>query len=200
MKKLFYLLALSLLTAGSASAQLLPTFQFGAKAGVNLSQFSTDNTLSSDSRAGYLAGFWARIGGAGVHFQPELYITGKNVDLKGSDGTINRAKFTSIDVPLLVGTKFGALGFGGRLNTGPLLSFAINKDQDQNFGTQVGNATHLRYKDANYAWQFGAGLDIQRVSLDLRYELGLNKVSNDVGDKTRINMFNLTLGYRLFAL
>ncbi|WP_158826233.1 porin family protein [Mucilaginibacter lacusdianchii] len=197
MKKIIYLIALSLLTAGSASAQLIPSFQFGAKAGFNLSNFSTNNTLSSKSRAGYLAGFWARVGAAGFNFQPEIYLTSKNVDIT-NNGQTNRAKFTSIDVPLLIGTRIGAVGIAGRLNTGPVLSFAVNKDQS--VGDAFGNATRLNAKDQNYAWQFGAGLDIQRLSLDLRYELGLNKVSNSQGDETRINMFNLTLGYRLFSL
>jgi len=197
MKKLFYILSVALFTASSASAQLLPSFQLGAKAGVNLSSFSTENTLSSESRAGYLAGLWARVGAAGVHFQPELYLTSKNVLIKNG-ATTNDAKFTSVDLPLLIGTKVGAVGIGARFNTGPLISFAVNKDQK--FGSAVSNATALNYKDQNYAWLFGVGLDVQKVSFDLRYELGLNKVSNSAGDQTRINLFNLTVGYRLFAL
>jgi hypothetical protein len=198
MKRIIFTLTICAAFIGSASAQLIPSFQFGAKAGVNLSSFSTEGTLSSNNRAGYLAGFWARVGGAGVHFQPELYLTSKNVKF-GSGSQVNDAKFTSIDVPLLVGTKIGALGVGGRFNTGPLVSFAINKDQ--NFGSAVGNATRLNYKDQNFAWQFGAGLDFQKVSLDLRYELGLTKQTYEAtGDKTRVNLWNLTLGYRLFSL
>lgn len=198
MKKVIYLFAAAMLCSMVASAQLLPSFQFGAKAGVNLSNFSTHNTLSSDSRAGFLGGFWARVGAAGLQFQPELYYTSKNVDLKSTTGAVNSASFKSIDLPLLLGTRVGALGIGARFNTGPLVSFAIDKDQGT--GTAFSNATHLNYKDQNYAWQFGVGLDVQKISFDLRYELGLSKVSNNYGDKTRINMFNLTLGYRLFSL
>ncbi|QJD98179.1 PorT family protein [Mucilaginibacter robiniae] len=198
MKKVMFLLAAAMLFSMMASAQLLPTFQFGVKAGANLSHFSTENTLSSDSRAGFLGGFWARVGGAGLHFQPELYYTSKNVDVKSSAGIVNDASFKSIDLPLLVGTRIGALGVGARFNTGPLISFAIDKDQST--GAAFSNATHLNYKDQNYAWQFGVGLDVQKISFDLRYELGLNKISNNYGDKTRINMFNLTVGYRLFSL
>lgn len=198
MKKLIYLLALSLLTAGSASAQLLPSFQFGVKAGANLSKFSTENTLSSDSRAGYLFGFWGRVGAAGLHFQPELYYTAKSVTVKSNTGE-NDVTFKSIDVPLLIGTKVGAVGIGARFNTGPVISFAVNNDQSA--GEAFGNATRLKAKDQNLAWQFGVGLDVQKLSFDLRYELGLNKLDNGADNaKTRINMFNLTVGYRLFAL
>ena len=200
MKKIIYLLAISLCTAVSASAQLLPSFNFGVKAGVNLSSFSTENTLSSENRAGYLAGIWARVGAGGLHFQPELYYTGKNVNFKDeATGQMNTANFRSIDLPLLVGTKVGLLGIGARLNTGPLVSFAVSNDQS--VGDAFSNASRLRVKDHNYAWQFGVGLDVQRVSFDLRYELGLNKLENGNGQsKVRANLFNLTMAYRLFAL
>ncbi|MFD1255374.1 porin family protein [Mucilaginibacter terrae] len=200
MKKAIYILAISLCTAASASAQFIPRVEFGAKAGVNLSSFSTENTLSSENKAGYLAGFWARVGTAGIHFQPELYFTAKNVEFRdAATSTQNTAKFKSIDLPLLVGTKFGMFGSGVRLNTGPLVSFAVSNDQS--VGTAFANASRLRVKDQNYAWQFGVGLDVQKVSLDLRYELGLNKLENGPGDsKIRANLFNLTMAYRLFAL
>jgi len=199
MKQFFYFLAISLCASLSSSAQLLPSVNFGVKAGVNLSSFSTQNTLSSENRAGYLAGFWARVGGGGIHFQPELYYTAKNVEFKDQAGISNTAKFKSIDLPLLVGTKFGALGTGVRFNTGPLISFVTSKDQST--ADAFNNATQLRYKDQNYAWQFGVGLDVQKVSFDLRYELGLNKIDNGDGNtQVRANLFNLTMAYRLFAL
>ncbi|WP_345951813.1 porin family protein [Mucilaginibacter sp. PAMB04274] len=200
MKKYFYLLAITLCTGFSASAQFLPSFNFGLKAGANLSSFSTENTLSSSHRAGYLVGAWARVGAVGWHFQPELYYTSKNVKLKDATaGAENTAEFQSIDLPLLVGRKFGMFGVAARVNTGPLISFAIN--HDQSVGDAFNNAARLRVHDQNYAWQFGAGLDFQRMSLDLRYELGLNKLRNGRGDsEIRANLFNLTLGYRLFSL
>jgi hypothetical protein len=198
MKTILLLLVICLATTFYASAQVLPSFQFGVKAGTNLSALSTSagSTLSSSNRAGYLGGFWARFGALGFNFQPELYLTSKNVNLSSSSGDI-RAKFTSIDVPLLVGAKVGALGIGGRFYTGPLVSFAINKDQS--FSGALGNATSLNYKDQNFAWQFGAGLDIKAISVDLRYEAGITKQSYG-NSSTRVNLFNLSLAYRLFKL
>ncbi|PJJ84827.1 porin family protein [Mucilaginibacter auburnensis] len=174
----------------SASAQILPKFQFGVKGGVNLTSLSKTGTFSSDNRAGYLGGVWARIGALGFNVQPEAYVTSKNVVVDGS-----AAKFTSLDVPVLFGGKVGALGFGARFYTGPLFSFAINKDQ--NFSAAASNASKLNYKDQNFAWTLGAGLDIQKISVDLRYEKGLSSQSYDAGS-TKINLFNLSLGYRIF--
>lgn len=174
----------------TASAQLLPKFQFGIKGGVNLTSLSKTGTFATDNRAGYLGGVWARIGALGFNVQPEAYVTSKNVVVDG-----NSAKFTSLDVPVLFGGKVGALGFGARFYTGPLFSFAINKEQS--FSAAASNATRLNYKDQNFAWTLGAGLDIQKISVDLRYEKGLSSQSYGAGS-TKINLFNLSLGYRLF--
>lgn len=198
MKKLLLTIGLFAAFTTISKAQLLPKVQFGAKAGVNLSSLSnTGSTFGADNRAGYLAGFWARFGALGFNFQPELYITSKNVDINNSNGVSSSAKFTSIDVPLLLGGKIGAFGLGGRFYAGPLLSFAINRDGNT-FGNAVGNAASLRYKDANFALTAGAGVDIRRFSVDLRYEAGLSKqeyIDGSTNIKTRVSLFNLSLGY-----
>ncbi|HEX3385868.1 MAG TPA: outer membrane beta-barrel protein, partial [Mucilaginibacter sp.] len=149
MKKLL----LSLLVAAiafTARAQVLPNFQFGLKGGVNLASISTDNVaLNVNNQAGYLAGAWARFGALGFNFQPEVYFTKKSVDITSSAGE-TQANFTSLDVPLLFGAKVGALGLGARFYTGPVVSFAINKDQS--FTQAASQAGSLNYKDQNFAW------------------------------------------------
>ena len=112
-------------------------------------------------------------------------------------GGETQAKFTSIDVPLLIGAKVGAFGFGARFYTGPLVSLAI--DKSQSFSQAAGNAIALNYRDQNFAWQFGAGLDIQKISIDLRYEAGITN-QNYGSSQTRVSLFNLSLAYRLFKL
>lgn len=180
-----------------AFGQMLPSFQFGLKAGANLSKLSTDNPLSSDNRAGYYGGVWARIGAAGIHMQPEMYLTGKNTTLKRtSDGVENEVKFTSLDVPVLVGTKIGAAGIGIRLNTGPVVSFILN--EEQSFGDAAGSAFRGSFKDQAFAWQFGAGVDIKNLGIDLRYETGLSKIGKEDYDGAKLSLFTLGLAYRLF--
>jgi hypothetical protein len=198
MKKHILLLAIFTISVKIASAQIIPSFEFGVKGGMNLTQFSHSATFATENRAGYLGGVYARVGGLGFNFQPELYMTSKSVEVTNG-ATTNKATFTSIDVPLLLGTKIGAFGVGGRFYTGPLFSLAINKDQ--NVGTALSNVAQLNYKDQNLAWTFSAGLDLKKISVDFRYEYGLSKQQyNNGSDETRINLFNLTLGYRLFSL
>ncbi|HEY4324906.1 MAG TPA: porin family protein [Mucilaginibacter sp.] len=196
MKKIIITLILAA-TVSFASAQVLPFFQLGLKGGANFSSLSSPGTMfSSSNQAGYLAGVWARFGALGFNFQPEIYATSKNVEISGTNG--GKQTYTSVDVPLLFGGKFGALGLGGRFYTGPLVSFAI--DKGQTFFDATGKAVSLNFHDQNYAWQFGAGLDIQRISIDLRYEAGITDQHYNNGGQTKINIFNISLAYRLLKL
>ncbi|MBS1531388.1 MAG: PorT family protein [Bacteroidetes bacterium] len=197
MKKLILSLFVALAAAFTAKAQVLPNFQFGLKGGVNLASIPSVNTaFSSNNKAGYLAGAWARFGALGFNFQPEVYFTQKSADVT-SNGGETKANFTSIDVPLLFGAKVGALGIGARLYTGPVVSFALNKSQS--FSQAVSEAQALDYKDQNFAWQVGAGLDLKALSFDLRYETGLTSQSYG-STSTKINLFSLSIAYRLIKI
>lgn len=195
--KLLSLTAAFLFFGFAASAQVLPSFQFGLKAGANFSKFDSENTFSSENRAGFYGGVWARIGAAGVHFQPELYVSGKKANLV-SDGTgqVNRVNFTSLDVPLLIGTKIGALGVGVRLNTGPMFSLIL--DENQSLKDAAGSVFRADFKNQALAWQFGAAVDIKKLSIDARYELGLSKINKSGYPGTKLNLFTVGLGYRIF--
>jgi hypothetical protein len=194
--RFIYLTLACLFTGFYASAQVVPSFQLGIKAGANFSKFDTENTFSSDNRTGFYGGLWARVGAAGVFFQPELYVSGKKTNLiSDATGQVNQVRFTSLDVPLLIGTKFGAAGVGLRLNTGPMFSFIL--DEDQSFGQAAGNVFSADFKDQSLAWQFGAGLDIKKISIDARYELGLSKINKAGYPPTKLNLFTIGLGYRI---
>lgn len=178
-----------------ASAQVLPSFQLGIKAGANFSKFDSENTFSSENRAGFYGGLWARLGAAGIYFQPELYVSGKKTNLVSNAGEVNKVNFTSLDVPLLVGTKFGAAGIGLRLNTGPMFSLIL--DENQSFSQAAGSVFKADFKNQALAWQFGAGLDIKKLSFDARYELGLSKINKSGYPGTKLNLFTVGLGYRI---
>jgi hypothetical protein len=197
MTKLFLFLAVIVAAATTLKAQIIPSVQFGVKGGVNLSSLSSNtSTFNSSNRAGFLGGIWTRFGALGFNVQPELYYTSKNVDIKNGTGQSANASFKSIDIPLLLGTKIGAFGLGGRFYAGPLLSFAI--DRNNSLGSALGNATSFDYKSSNIALTAGAGVDIRKISIDLRYEAGLTKqtyIDGSTNYKTRVSLFNLTLGY-----
>ncbi len=192
-------LSLMLICSGFyASSQGLPSFQFGVKGGMNLAKFKTKNTFDSDNKAGYYGGVWARIGAAGIHLQPELYLSGKNSNLVTVTGQENSVKFTSLDLPILIGTKLGAGGVGLRLNTGPVFTFLLN--EDQKFQAAASSAFNGDFKkDATVAWQAGVGLDIGKLNIDGRYEYGLSEINSAAGyPTTKLNLFTIGVGFRIF--
>jgi len=198
MKKYFILTFLIASTVFGASAQLLPSIQLGVKGGLNFSTLRSEDGgwLDASTRTGYQAGIWARIGGAGVHFQPELYITGKSSEAKLVDrDEEGKVTFTSLDLPLLLGTRVG-LGLAGlRIHAGPVVSFVV----DKNIGQSLQEVTQFsEYKNQAWAVTGGLGVDISNFRADLRYEHGLSELSKNDSAPQKVNLWTIGIGYRLF--
>lgn len=200
MKKYFMIAFLVTSTIWVANAQLLPSLQFGVKAGLNFSSLKSEEGgwLDASTRTGYQAGVWARIGGAGVHFQPELYVTGKSTEAKlvdadrDAEGNIT---FTSLDLPLLLGTRIGLGPAGLRIVAGPVVSFVV----DKNIGESLSQVTQFsEYKNQAWAVTGGLGLDISNFRVDLRYEHGLSELSKNDSAPQKLNLWTVGVGYRLF--
>ncbi len=197
MKKLF-LAALCSIFAFSGFSQVGPSFQFGAKGGLNIAKFKTDGTLfDTENRGGYYGGLWMRIGAGGLHLQPEVYLSGKNSSFITLTGQENKVEFTSLDVPVLVGTKLGTADFGLRLNTGPVFTFVL--DEQQKFAQAASDVFDGKFKHTAIAWQFGLGFDIGKLSIDGRYESGLSEINSAMGyPTTKLNLYTLGIGFRIF--
>ncbi|PRY53887.1 outer membrane protein with beta-barrel domain [Arcticibacter pallidicorallinus] len=192
------LLGMVMLGLGKAASAQLPSFNLGLKAGLNFAKLESD-FASDENRLGYQAGLWARVGGGGFYVQPEAYLAGKGGEFKSenTEGAINaegKVRFTTLDVPVLLGTKVGVGPVNVRFMAGPVVSFVLDKDLS---GNDVLDAYRKdSYKDQNWGAQFGAGVDISKITLDLRYEAGLTDVSDsDVLKKQ--NLWQLSLGFKI---
>lgn len=184
-------------TMFTASAQLLPTFQFGIKGGANFSDIK-DISLKSSARTGYLVGVWTRIGGAGLHLQPELYLTSKGAEINNGDES-GKVKFTTLDLPILLGTRVGLGPIAARIQGGPVVSFVMS--EDDNFVDNLGQVIKFdEYKNQTIALTGGVGVDLMKLRADLRYEHGMSDVFKKTSDedKGRMSLWTLSIGYRLF--
>ncbi|WP_312337714.1 porin family protein [Sphingobacterium sp.] len=197
MKKILPALLLICGSVATAQAQLLPGFEVGVKGGLNFSKLKSDGKyFNSDTKAGYQAGLYGRVGVLGFHIQPEVYLTGKNTKVTNPDGQSTDVKFTTVDVPILLGKRFGLGPIGARIQTGPIFSFKVDDKQDK----VIDQLNPNNYKKSGTAWAFGVGADISSLRVDLRYEMGLNKVNNESQANPKINMWSIGLGYRLFSI
>ncbi len=198
MKRIFlsvFFLTAMVFFSSSAFAQLFPSVQFGIKGGANFANIK-DIDLKSSSRSGYLVGVWARLGGAGVHFQPELYLTSKGAELS-NDGKLDRIDFTTLDLPLLLGTRIGFGPVAARIQVGPVISFVMDKNDSfiENISA-VGDFKN--YKNQTASLTAGLGFDIAKLRADLRYEHGISDVFENNSDNGRLSLWTLAIGYRLF--
>lgn len=203
MKKIVLALSLILSTGISAMAQL-PSFTFGPKGGINYSSLKTKDDLSDkNSIMGYQAGIFSRIGLAGVYFQPELYLGTKGneflriEDINGTNITANgKVKFTTLDLPLLLGTRIGPNKLNLRFMAGPVFSFII--DENSSFAQAFRNITDFEnYRNQTLGLQAGTGVDLGNLTIDFRYEAGLSNVSQSEKYSQKQNLFHISLGIKL---
>lgn len=198
MKKL---LVMSCLLLGTITTfAQLPGVKLGAKTGVSLASLK-GHFAEESNRLGYQAGIWIRFGGAGIYVQPEGYLASKGGEfgrIKQNGNTYEgsgKIDFTTIDVPVLFGKKFGAEKLNFRLMAGPVMSFVLDKNFKENYDvvTDFNN-----YKNQTLGLQYGAGVDLGNLSFDLRYESGLTNIEKSGKYDQRQNLWHISIGYALF--
>lgn len=196
MKK--YLFTLLVTALGfSAKAQ----FSLGVKGGVNFSHLSVnDGTINSTALPGFQLGLWTRVG-KGFYVQPEVYLgsSGSNFNFQynQSNQTVTeggKVRFTTLNVPVLLGESFGLSNLNLRIMAGPMYTYIL--DNNENLSQNVQNAYHDfgNYKNSTLGYQAGVGVDVLKFSVDLRYEGGLTQINPAYGQ--RQNVFHLSLGYK----
>jgi hypothetical protein len=215
MKKII-LFSIALIAASFSYAQL----GFGIKGAFTMSKLSTNlSDYTEAAKTGYQVGAFVRLGKK-LHLQPEAYFTVKSgkttfdipTDLSNPNSakeTVNQSvTLNSIDVPLLIGYQIAKLpGLKIRLQAGPVASMVVNKKYDINYsGITEEEKTSIEdsYKNANWALQFGAGVDFLFLTADIRYELGLSDINDpaDVSIKDYLpneknNVFFISVGWKI---
>lgn len=194
MKKYLLSLAVLLVAGISAKAQ----FTLGLKGGVSVSKLNTDDYAQS-SIAGYQFGAFARFG-KGLFLEPEIYAGSKggkfNYESNGTNaGGDAKVRFTTLDVPVLIGQSFGVSSLNLRVMAGPVYSYVL--DRNTSFSNNLGAAYKDLgdYNNSTLGYQAGVGVDLGNIALDARYEGGLTSINKKYGE--RPNLFNFTIGFKI---
>lgn len=198
MKKYSLVFLFMLVTAFGAQAQV---FTFGLKAGVSSSSVDVDNPKGSfmqfkqgDNITGFHAGAFTRLKVMGFLLQPEAVFSKSGGKLEYNDGqggtVVEKVGFTNLDVPIMVGYSF----LFARAYAGPVASVLIKSD--------IGKDDMKEYlNSADWGIQVGAGVDISRLTADVRYE----RLKRTYTDPTTGNIdfrnqqIILSLGYKLIG-
>ncbi len=174
-------------------------FAFGVKGGMNLSQLSMGNFLTTrydgngnpylayngqevrdniqeslDSRTGFVGGVYARFG-KHLFIQPEVLVStkGGTFDIIRNDNDIPVKQQVDVRFSNIdVPILIGLKGGPFRLNAGPMASFRIGDNQKLRdaFRQYTSGGVNDALSQAVYGYQLGAGLDILGISIDVRRE------------------------------
>lgn len=161
MRKLI-LLTVLVLASQLIWAQSGPSF--GIKGGLNYNangdyfQSISSTAENPDRNVGYHLGVFGKFGNS-IYFKPELMYTKTKSDY-------NQAGFDmkKLDAPLLIGLKvIGPLSVFG----GPALQYILDTEFDGNSIDNIEN-------ELSVGLNFGIGLNLNKIGIDLRYERGFS--------------------------
>lgn len=176
-------------------------FTLGIKVGYDAAKLSTNiDSVKSNFKSGFQIGAFLRIGKR-LFLQPELYYTTQGgVFTSNLSNWKQNIKVGSMDVPVLIGFKLLKGDFiNVRLMAGPLASFVVNKSVSDAGGV-TGPITSADLNSVNWAIQAGAGMDLWKFTLDIRYQIGLNQLIKSVQNYTfnsYNNVWNVSLGFKI---
>jgi hypothetical protein len=190
MKKIILSAALLIAVSISAKAQ----FALGIKGGINYSNIDANN-LQNSGVAGYQIGAFTRLGG-GVYLQPEVYLSSSGGDFQSSDNSVTgNVHFTNLNVPVLLGLRFGPKNLNLRVMAGPEYISVLNTSESfsQNFTNAYNNFDH--YKTNNLAYQAGFGIDIGSITADLRYQGYFSNIDQNYNQQP--HLWALSVGFKI---
>lgn len=183
MKKTLILVICLIAAAASIQAQV----RIGIRAGVSTSDLNPDdirifdqggldrfNIALKDARYGVHGGLVIRARINKFVIQPEVIFNSNKVDYAVDDlqdpnstTAIKTEKFQYLDIPLMMGAKFGPL----RLLAGPVGHVFINNSSEL---TDI-DGYEEKFQEFTFGYQAGLGLDLWKFTIDARYEGNFSK-------------------------
>jgi hypothetical protein len=196
MKKLIFSTVVIAVISFTTSAQ--NGTGFGIKGGLNYNangdyfESVSSNAEHPDRNIGYHFGFFGKIGDK-FYLRPEIVYTSTK-----SDYNSDNFKMKKLDVPILIGIKVL-----GPINVfaGPSFQYIIDSEFE---GISINDVD----KEFTVGLNFGIGLEINKIGVDLRYERGFNNneatfINNNFGNNfssridTRPDQLILSLSVKL---
>lgn len=197
MKKLIILLLLTTTTtilSQSAKLGLKGGLNFGSVGDLSLTSEFINSTISSENQLGYHIGAYGNLKFLGLFIQPELVYTKVNTEFE-SDNINGDYSLSKIDIPVLIG-----FDIAGPLNIKAGPAFQLIVDNEIN-GLDI--AIEDPENNFTIGYQIGAGIQLGRLGLDLRYE-GAFAENNALSDTnigfeldTRPSQWIVSLSYML---
>jgi hypothetical protein len=179
--------------------------EFGIRGGANFNWPKTYNfsqpgyeyklTIQNTISPGFHFGLISQVRIFDILIQPEILITSINNNIEYEDITNGEIKlikqeFNKLDMPVLTLVKLKAF----KIELGPVGSILL-KDKSALFD-EIGY--EQKYKTATLGYQAGIGLEISKLTFDIKYEGNLSKFGYgiEIGDET----FNFDSRFHQFII
>jgi hypothetical protein len=175
---------------------------FGVKGGLS---YNSNGKISDDTntfienegngKSGYNVGIYGKVDLGPIYLRPELVYTKTTSEYSLNTGGTEDYKIARLDMPVLVGLNLiGPLS----IFAGPAFQYTLENDFN---GIKYENIDN----EFTVGFNFGAGVELGRLGLDVRYERGFNKNEATFIENTttsyrldsRPEQFILSLSYRL---
>jgi hypothetical protein len=163
--------------------------KFGAKAGLNLANFSGDDAEDSKSKIGFNIGGFAEIPVASSFaVKPELVFSTQGAKSEETTFTDDiKLNLNYLNVPIL-GKYNSTSGFFAE--TGPQIGFLLSaKAKVGDDDTDVKD----QFKSTDFSWAFGLGYEMLEsgFGINLRYNLGLGNIGDNEDGSLKNSVFQL---------
>lgn len=198
MKKTLFILMLSFFALSGLQAQKL---SIGVKGGLNMTSISTEESIADNAaKAGMHIGAFVELKLLKViALQPELLFsmqgTASEIDGIG-DVKINT---NYVNMPIML--KFYLIPGLINIELGPQFGFLLSANYSDDVNDILGDPK-TAFKNADLSGCFGLGVDISKLQLSARYNLGLSDI-NDISGVSgvqsfvqRNQVFQFSLGYK----
>lgn len=179
------------------------TLHAGLKVGINQGTLTDAPELGKSNVTTALnGGAFCRFVYKGFYTQAEVMWSQRRGVFSHDSGQTVTYTLSYIDVPLLLGYQNGAF----RLYAGPSLLMLVDANQRAAAVVRDKYFSVSNYENTAFGIQAGIGIDLGNITLDFRYDGALSnlgkEITTDTGAKrdysTRHNMFQFSLGYRIF--
>lgn len=178
-------------------------FSLGPKIGYSSNTLTNNlDSVQSSIKNSFQVGAFIRLGKK-VYFQPEAnyqVVTSTLNKSTGSSVLSQDITIESLKIPALIGVKLiNKEAFNLRIMAGPAYTFLLNKKLDPQHMDEVWPIQSVDdLKNSVWSVQMGAGLDVLFMTLDVRYELGIDNMYNGESNlQMKNNLFNVSLGIKL---
>lgn len=203
-------LLLPLTLAAPLAAQQPQETLIGPFGGINFAKFGGGDVSGVDTRTGFHAGLFASFPiGRYVSLVPGAAFSQEGTSVDAGGGVTGTFKLDYLEVPVQLKLSAPLQGRGNLrpwIMAGPSVGFRLKCRIRAESGTQSAEAdcndptVGADIKSVQYSLVFAGGMDIGRVILGLRYQLGLSSIDDSGAEadvKNRVLALFAGYGFRL---